>query len=192
MGDLLADRLAPLRVGEPVADRLLDRLAHALMWPIEEHHDVARDRAGGDGWAVALSPELAPAGSLRWLAQWTGAPRTPNVTRQQVRDHLVLRRGRPASITTAVAATLTRSRTVMVTERFQGSAWRLLVQVFAAEAPNPTAAERAARDQTPVGVRLTFEVLAGMTVGQAEARFATVGDVEAAFATVGDAETFTP
>lgn len=192
LGDRLLERLAPLRTGDAAEDRLLGILAHAVMRPVEELHDVAAGRADAAEWQLALDPARAPARSLQWLAQWTGAPRTPDVTRQQIKDHLVLRRGRPASITTAVAATLERTRTVMLTERYQGSAWRLLVQVFAVDTPDAAAAERAARNQTPVGVRLTFEVLGGMTYGQAEARYATYGDVEGAFATYGDAETFTP
>lgn len=188
LGDLLTERLSPLMVGETDPDRALSALAHALLWPLEEAYDVAQDRDDAtEGWVVALDPDRAPEGSLPWLAQWTGAP-TVGVTRQQIKDHLVLRRGRPASITTAVAATLTGGRVVLLTERHQGSAWRLLVQVFARDCPDPGAAELAGRGQTPVGVRLTFEMLSGKTVGMAESAVVTVGDAEATWPTVAAAE----
>lgn len=63
LGGELAQRLAPLYIGEDQADRLLESLAVAVMEPLEEHHAVAIDTdLGGDGWSVALAPDLAPPG----------------------------------------------------------------------------------------------------------------------------------
>ena len=187
VGDLLLERLAPLLGAGQASDSLLRVLCRAATVAVERHAAVARGIGDTDEWVAALTPDRAPADSLVWLAQWTGAPAVAGVTRQQIKDHQVLRRGRPASIRTAVAATLTGGRNVMITER-AGSAYRLLVQVYADECPNPPASEAAARSQTPAMVILAFQVLTGQAIGRVEGLYATVGAAEAAYATVGDAE----
>lgn len=188
LGDELFARLTPVHQGDTKALRVLCRAATRVM---EETDRFANDDGAPVGWAAALDPDLAPTGSLGWLAMFTGAPGDVK-TRQGVKDGWILRRGRPASIRIAMAQTLTGTRRVILTERYQGSAWRLLAQTYSVETPSPAETEAVFREHVPMGVIGTFQVIGGQTVGDIEGRYPTVGDAETAYATVGDAESDTP
>lgn len=188
LGDELFERLAPVHQGDTRALRVL---CHAATRVMEETSRVATSDESPAGWSLALDPDLAPAASLGWLAMFTGAPAGVK-TRQGVKDGWILRRGRPASIRIAMGQTLTGTRRVILTERYLGSAWRLLAQTYSVETPNPAATEAIFREHVPMGVIGTFQVIGGQTVGDIEGRYPTVGDAETAYATVGDAESDTP
>jgi hypothetical protein len=79
---------------------------------------------------------------------------------------------------------------VFLTER-DGSPYRVTVDVYAAQTPNPALAEAAARSQKPAGLVMTFNVLPGWAIGEMEAAYIgqTIADLEGDYPTVNDLET---
>lgn len=122
------------------------------------------------GWWSLLDVDEAPADALLWLAQLVGAVCPDGLSeadeRMCIRDANGRKRGTPGAMRTAVQATLTGSRQVLITERF-GGAYRLKVQTYASETPDQAATLAAIISQKPAGLVLTYEVLQGATWDQA-------------------------
>jgi len=179
-----------------VADESLLAFCRALLHPLERTSALIRDSDAGPGWSALLDPSRAPASALPYLAQFVGVRVTRGAASGQQREEIVnaagFRRGRPASIVAAVAATLTGDRTVILTERVDGEAYQLLVQTYTDQTPDAAAAEAAARAQKPAGIVLTFEVVDGQTYAQLAGRFETYADLAAEYADYAEMASDTP
>ena len=128
-------------------------------------HSYVIDRDDGTpGWAILLDPENAPAEALPWLAQFTGAVLLPSMSEEQMRATIAFpesfERGGPGALVSVARRRLTGSKTVLVDERYQGSAYRLRVRTLLAETPDPALTEAEIRaEQKPIGVVLTYEAI---------------------------------
>lgn len=134
-----------------------DALCSVLLEPL---HVLISDRDDQPGWAVIFDPDECPAEILPWLAMAVGARLTPAMSEGEQREAIKspegLIRGTPAALIAAVKATLTGSKTVLLDERYMGSAYKLRVRTLDGETPDPAATQAAAESQKPVGNVLVY------------------------------------
>lgn len=179
-----------------MADEALLAFCRAILHPLERTNAMIRDSDDGPGWSALLDPLRAPAAALPYLGQFVGVRVTRGAPSLQQRDEISgaagFRRGRPAAIREAVAATLSGGRAVVMTERVGGEAYQLLVQTYADQTPDPAAAEAAARSQKPAGIILTFEVIDGQTYAQLEGRYEDYSDLPVAYDDYAEMASDTP
>lgn len=185
LGPAFAERAGALLV--PLVDGLTSEVAAT---------DALLSPAGGDAWPVAFDLDTTPLPA--WLGQTAGTRVPGGLTRQQqreyVQDRRAWRRGTPAAIRAAVAATLRGSRRVELVER-DGSPWHLTVQVYASEVPGGDSAPvlAAALSQKPVGIVVDVQVLTGATYEHmTTAHGPTYADFAAAFPTYDQARDHIP
>lgn len=180
--------LGPLTRGDDRHGWVLLNLCAALAAPLADVEDFASDTDTHPGWGRMLDPRVAPARALPWLGQLVGAVvpagSSESVARELVQANPTWQRGTPAALTAAVRAVLTGSRTVLLTERYTGSAYQVRVSTYAAETSDLAAVTAAVNAALPAGLVATVTVLTGWSVAQAEAAFAgqTVADFETAYA----------
>lgn len=151
-------------------------------------------------WSVIFNPETAPAETLPYLAQFGGAVLTPEMTeearRKAIQTPEAFSRGRLASLEAVAKRRLTGTKTILVTERYTGNAWRLRIESLESETPDP---EGTLADiltyQKPIGVVLFFNQRAAWTWGEVKAEKATYPtwlSVKKAFSTWLDFRTHKP
>jgi hypothetical protein len=179
-----------LRVCMAITAGSLDRL----------HSYLIDDITNLPAWAPLLDPEKAPAEALPWLAQFSGAVLTPEMTeaarRAAIQTPEAFSRGRLASLEAVARRRLTGTKTVLVTERYTGNAWRLRIETLAEETPDP---EGTLADiltyQKPIGIVLFFNTRAAWTWGEVKAekaKYPTWKSIKEAFATWKDFRTHEP
>ena len=149
--------------------------------------DVIRPTETDPAWAPAVDVDLAPFEALPWLAQWVGEELADTLTDAQRRDRIRRpagpRRGSPKALREAVAEVLTGGRTVLVDEVYGGNPHRARVRTYASQTPDAAAAEAVADAAAPGWVEIVFELLAGQTHTQAQAKAATYADATALWPT---------
>jgi hypothetical protein len=140
-------------------------------------------------WAVIFDPERCPAEALPYLAQFSGAVLTPEMTeaarRNAIQTPEAFSRGRLASIEAVVKRRLTGTKAVVVTERYTGDPWRLRIETLESETPDQAAIEAdLIRFQKPVGILLFMNSRANWDWGEAKESLEhpTWGDVKEDFA----------
>lgn len=156
---------------------------------IEQVHFFVVDRDDGTpGWGIAMDPDEAPAAVLPWLSQFSGAVITPSMTEDQARDAIKspegLRRGTIEAIERVAKRRLTGTQTVMVDERWHGSAWQLRIRTLASETPYPELTEADIRaEQKPIGIVLTYKAIENQDWGDVTAKYASWAELKANNAT---------
>lgn len=171
----MAERVYSLFPGADVGDDsrgwALLKLASAVAAMFEPVDDVVSDRDDIRGWEVALHPGLAPVDVLPWAAQFSGGRLTPGLPEAEQRNRIRradgMRRGGVESLIAAVQETLTGARLVTVTERYEDSAWRILVVTYTPETPDAAATLAAAKRAVCGGILVTHEVHDGQSYAQA-------------------------
>lgn len=127
----------------------------ALVW------EWVTDVEGRPGWQVLLDPKRCPAAALPWLAQFDGAVLLARMTEAEQRAAIstpqAFGRGTVAQMEEVAKRGLTGSKTVVLTERYTGSAWRIQIKTLPGETPEPARlkAEVEALSK-PVGILLFF------------------------------------
>lgn len=147
-------------------DYVLAKVCEALGKMRQQSMDLFEDREVDGhlraGYSQMLDVERAPVAVLPYLAQFVGAAVTVGAPEEQQRDEVRRKagqaRGRPASLISAVQATLTGDRTVRLIERVGGNAWQVVVITRTAETPDAAATLKAALSQKPIGIVLTHIV----------------------------------
>lgn len=151
-------------------------------------------------WAVIFDPERAPAEALPYLAQFSGAILTPEMTeaarRNAIQTPEAFSRGRKASLEAVVKRRLEGTKAVVVTERYASSAWKVRIETLEAETPDPDGVVAdLVRFQKPVGVLLFFNTRVAWDWGQLQEEAELYPDwsaVKGAFATWFDLRTHAP
>ena len=160
--------LAPVVRGDEETDWTALRFIESVGRLLDPVERLARDEGDRPGWAHTLMPDTAPVEYLEWLAQFVGVswgtPPTEADQRLRIQTKEGQRRGRPATLLAAIQATLTGTKSVLITERYQGSAWRLYVRTYTAETPDQAATLRAILRQKPGGIVLTYEVISADSI----------------------------
>lgn len=165
---LLYDALAPLAAWDEGAGWALAHYCAAIGAMFQPVEDIARDTPDGSGWSAVLDLERSPDSWLPWLAQFVGVTTipgsTPAATRQRIASTDGFRRGTPAALEGAAAATLTGNKIVIFRERDQSAAdppYALEVVTLTGETPNPAATQAAILAQKPGGIVLTYRTAEG-------------------------------
>jgi hypothetical protein len=150
------------------------KLCQALVpTPIRQLHGYVVDQEDGTlGWVIVLDPDAAPAEVLPWLAQFDGAVLRPDMTEVEQRNAITqpegFGRGRLDPLISITKRHLTGSKTVLVTERSDGTAgdraWHLYLRTLASETPNPAATEAEVRAEAkPIGIILHYSAITEQT-----------------------------
>lgn len=162
-------------------------------------HEWVTDNGDAPGWQILLDPDLAPPEVLPWLAQFDGAVLRPDMDTEARRNAIktpeAFGRGTLEAIKSVVARRLTGTKSVIVTERYTGNAWRLRIETIEAETPDPAAIEAdLLEQQKPIGILLFFNTRVVWDWGEAKesVEHPTWGDVKADFATWFDYRTNEP
>lgn len=147
--------------------------------------DVARDTPDGPGWSAVMDLDRCPDAWLPWLGGFAGVTVPPGATPAQARAWIHgtdgFRRGTPAAIRAATAATLTGSKTVVMQERLGGNAYVLGVYTLTPETPDAAATLRAILSQKPGGIRLDYSAGAANTYQAIKVGYPTYAAVKSAF-----------
>jgi hypothetical protein len=164
---------------------------------IDQIHSYVIDTDGGPGWQIILDPDRCPVEVLPWLAQAVGARFTPDMDetmqRAAVKDPEVFARGRPAAIVAVAKRRLTGTKSVILTERYTGNAWRIQITTIDSETPFPELTEAEIRaEQKPVGIVLFFNTLAAWDWAELILEEATWADVVKDFGTWFDVRIHVP
>lgn len=170
----------PVTAPTPAAETLYEALSPAFVEPDDENglallglcnaltsgnidaiREYVVEHEGRPGWQIILDPQRAPAIVLPWLAQFDGANLRPDLDETGRRDAIVapeaFGRGTPEAMKRVAERRLTGTKTVIVTERYTGSAWRLLIETLEGETPEPAKTEaEIIAEQKPIGILLFF------------------------------------
>lgn len=181
-----------LRV-DPSSDAILDALTEALLTPLARAYLAAHGDDTMPPLAALTDPRVAPLWALPHTAVWCGGEipgRNPDENTEdytaRIRHAVVyprgMRRGSFEVLRSAVAATLTGTRTVILTERLGGNPYALHVQTYASETPEPSRTAAVARS-TPIAAEivLTIETISGQTYTQVESKHADYDAVRVAY-----------
>lgn len=166
----------------------------------QEIVDLVRDGPQGQpGWSVIVDIDRAPDKGLPWLAQLAGVTllvgMTPAQQRALINQMPGTRRGTRAAMVEAAKETLTGAKGVLITERYQGFAYRLLVLTKTAETPNAAATLTALLSQKPAGIVLTHTIATAqiyLTLRDGPPSARTYQQVKDQFATYQLARDFQP
>lgn len=151
-------------------------------------------------WEVIFDPLRAPVEALPYLSQFDGAVLRPDMDDDARRNAILapeaFARGRLSSIEAVAKRRLTGTKTVIVTERYTGDAWKLRVETLESETPEPAETQREVIEfQKPIGIVLFFNTRVPWTWGEVKAESATYPtwkSVREAFPTWKDFRTHVP
>jgi len=182
-----------LRMG-PMADQ-----DEALGWPLlnyigafcdtylQDIDDLVSDHPTYGGWGSIMHPDLAPAYALPWLAQIVGVRYNTAISQAAnvaiIKEPTGWKRGSPESIITAVKAYLIGTKTVVLTERWLGDPYKVLVTTQTGECPDVAAMQAAAIAQKPAGILMSFTAVIGQLYSQMKTAQATYAAAKAAYPT---------
>lgn len=171
VADRLHEALGPIAAADGDNGWVLLRFCDAVTRAVADVEAFA-DPPLGAGWAPLFDPSTAPARALPWLGQLVGAVVAQGTAEADARAIVkavpTWQRGTPAAVLAATKLHLIGSKTAMLTERWQGSAYRVKVTSYAAETPDVAAMAASVRASVPAGLTAVIEILAGWTVAQAE------------------------
>lgn len=177
---------------------LLHLCAALVGGDIDQVHSYVTDGPLDEpSWQILLDPDRCPAEALPYLAQFAGARLTPDMSEDQRRDAIrspeVFRRGTPGHIVAITKRRLTGTKTVFLTERYTGLAYRMQVLTLQHETPSAELTEaELRRESKPIGITLFFndEIVWDWT--EVQTQYATWAEATAAFDTWLDFRTNLP
>lgn len=183
LAEALYDALTPLN--DPDPDGALQTWCEQFCAPVERIWERLAETEDQPGWAVLFDADNCPAYALPWLAQFVGVRIEDQWSEQEIRDAIKTptgwKRGTPAAMITAAAATLTGAKSVGFIERSGGDAYALAVRTLTSETPDPAGTEAAIRRQKPIGIILDYQAIAGQTYLDVDADFSSYTALEAAY-----------
>lgn len=121
--------------------------------------DYVIPKGDGEPWELVLDPATCPVEVLPWLAQFDGAVLLPSMTDAEKRATIIapatFERGTVRQIIEVAKRRLTGTKTVTVTERYTGDAWKIQVKTIAGETPEEAATKAdIEREAKPIGILL--------------------------------------
>lgn len=145
---------------------------------LELIHEWVTDTELGPGWQILLDPSRAPAILLPWLAQFDGAVLLPRMNEEEERLTITspqaFGRGTVAQIEEVAKRGLTGTKTVVITERYTGSAWRMQIKTLPGETPDPVRLKAEIEAQAkPIGILLFFNEANAINWGELRTREAS-------------------
>lgn len=181
--DVLLDQLQPYMT----ADHEAYLRAIASMWDEVDSYVGFDDEE--TGWSNLLDPDLCPAPSLPYLAQYMGE-RLPfglaePMQREWISDHPNMQRGTLESIARAAQRSLINNRMVSIVERSGGAANPedyLQVRTYTADTPNPAQVLKDLLTTVPADIALDYQAVAGQSWNDVKTGNADWNAVEARYA----------
>lgn len=159
----------------------LGEFLEAVADPIELIYGIVGEEDQAVGWSIVFDPDTCPAEILPWLAQFEGVTLTEDMNETARRAAIKARegsgRGRPATIRSRAERTLTLSRRIFFTERYDDQAYVLRVRTFASETPDENLTRAALVSQKPAGIVLDYETIIDGTYAELLATYETYGDI---------------
>lgn len=154
---------------------------------IQEVEQLTTERADGlPGYANLLDINAVRSDFLGWLGQFVGANLMPGLTDAQQRQYIAslpgFNRCRPATIISAVQATLTGAQYVDLQER-AGGAWKYTVVTKPSQTPNPALTRAAIQAQKPGPDQFTHLLTESATYQWAAGQYASYTALKAAYPT---------
>jgi hypothetical protein len=164
------------------------------------HELLIDDITNLPAWAIVFDPERASEVALPFLSQFSGALLTPEMDaearRLAIQTPEAFSRGQVKSLEAVTKRRLTGTKTVILTERYSGSPWRIRIETIEAETPEPEQTEAdLIRYQKPLGILLFLNTRAVWNWAEVKAEIATYPtwkSVKEAFATWKDFRTHKP
>jgi hypothetical protein len=149
-----------------------------------------------ENWETVLDADAAPDEALGWLAMFVGVRRDVTWTADQLRDAIRspagFARGTPAAIREAAKRHLTGSKTVIMTERFGGSAYSLYIRTLASETPDEAVTLADILTQKPAGIVLNYDTLTGQDYAGLDASYSSYAGVDTDYESYGAVATDLP
>jgi hypothetical protein len=158
---------------EPVITDDLTTYVEGIGEMFREVEELARvDDEGGEPWHKLFDPAAAiNEAMLLYLAQLAGVRVPLGMQFSSMREFIeraeARRRGRVDYMVELAQATLTGNKTVVTTERLDGSAWRIRFITRTSETSDPAATEAAIRRGKPAALVLEYAAVAGITWDEA-------------------------
>jgi hypothetical protein len=184
-GQRLYDSLAPLMQEDAANGNAGQILCGALATMLDPVVSVVSDGQDGalPGWAPAFDPIGNP-DWLDWMGQFVGVTRPTGMADAAmatlVQHPTGFNRGSLAAITTAVQATLTGTKTVLINTRVGAAPFVMTVATFTSETPNSQATLLALQSQIPAWMQFTYSTVVGGTYAVLAASHASYTLMEAA------------
>lgn len=185
-----------LRDGQAELDWPLLAYLDVLAAPAARIDDLVRDSDAGPGWSPLLDVDRTPADALATLAMYVGLRLPPGITpaaqRDLIRNRPNWQRGSRPAVRRGAQTHLEGGKRVAIHERTRlddygaDHPWRIVVDTFAAETPDPAATADDVAAEIAIGNLHAYRTLDGATYDQLAAEFATVADFEAAFETTDE------
>jgi hypothetical protein len=160
-------------------------LCAALATMLDPVVSVVSDGQDGvlPGWAPAFDPVGNPAW-LDWMGQFVGVSRPSGMNdagmASLVQHPTGFNRGSVAAMTTAVQATLTGTKTVLINTRVGAAPFAMTVATFTSETPNAQATLLALQSQMPAWMQFTYSTVTGGSYATLAASHASYTLMEAA------------
>ena len=182
--------MGPFQDGDEANGWPLLHWCDTVTQPAAEIEGYAADTDTQVGWQPMLDPALCPTRGLPFLAQWVGAVvpvGADDATARAIVTHSPgWARGTPASVIAAARLWLTGSQHVVLTERYGGDAYAVMVTVYTREVVDLTSLTAAVKAALPAGFASTINSLTGWTIAEMESETSTrnIAYVESHWATV--------
>jgi hypothetical protein len=169
----------------------------ALTSGVQKLYIYTFDDGDKPGWSILVDLDRVPAEAMGYLAQYVGVQLPTGNTAAQNRDLILNRpgwkRGRPATIVSAVQQTLVGTKRVNLLER-DTSAYHATIQTYRSQTPDSAATEAAIAAAKPGALIIDLVLLTSATFTEVSAVTpgGTFADRLAAFPTFGDVLDYVP
>lgn len=166
VGERLYSSLEPLNGEDAAGGYGTAKLVHAIAEMFQEADTLGGDADEGPGWTSILDTARIEAKGLPWLGQLVGVtsddlrPLSTADQRALILDRPKFKRGTPLAIVTALQATLTGAKTVLMRERYP-SEWKLSIRTISAQTPDEALSLAAILSQKPAGITLDYDAVTG-------------------------------
>jgi len=187
-GQRLYDSVTPLMKQDTGAGQIICAALATMLDPVVY---VVSDNQDGSlpGWAPIFDPVNSPQW-LDFMGQFVGVHRPVGFTDAQMRmlveEPTGFNRGTLPAITTALQATLTGTRTVLINTRVGAAPFVMTVATFTSETPNVQNSLLALQSQMPAWMQYTYNQVLGGTYAVLAASHASYTLMEAAHTTYAD------
>jgi hypothetical protein len=188
------------RETDPATGYALRRFCEAWCAPLQRIHDIVRERPSFPGggpndaflpsFGVLFDPDLCPAESLPYLAQFVGVVITPEMSEEQLRNEIReptgWKRGQPESLRIATRRTLqpvADEEPIVIIRPRTPEPGRHYIRTLLAQTPDPARTEGVILENLPAWELLDYEAIDGVTVLDvaSSAKWTTVADLAAAW-----------
>jgi hypothetical protein len=173
----LLEQIQPLAYDDDDTNGSVRVLTQAVgtMW--QDMEEIIRDELadpddpnpGGitPGYGTVMDVDEAPESWLPWLAQFVGVTIPQGLIREQM-ENLILGVGgmwrcTPKAIEEAVRTTLTGEKHLLMVERFEGKAYKVLIVTFKKQTPHEAETKRIAEEAMPGGTFVVYVCVEGWT-----------------------------